>query len=78
MITLKEAYKKAQAQCCWLIGKAFDCGDFWEFTPGKLLIISATIGVYKATGEVFRVYPPDMTDEQVDALEHAKEVPIPT
>ena len=77
MVTLKEAYEKAKTQCTWVIGTAFDCGDVWEFAPGKLLIISATVGVYKETGEVFRVYPPDMTDEQVNAMEQAKEVPIP-
>ena len=74
MITLKEAYSKVSR--IYAVGDIWDCGEFWLFGMAEPLDISAT-AVYKENGELFRWFPPNLTDEQKRAYKRAQKVPVP-
>lgn len=81
MITLKEAFEIAQAHGTYgfpLSRIANEAGDFWVFylDTDKVLIGPRPIAVDKKDGRVWGVSPIDMTSEQLEALENAKEVEV--
>lgn len=82
MITLKEAFKIAQASGTFgfpLSRIADETEDFWVFNldTDKVLIGPCSIRVDKKDGSVWGASPMHMTDEQLDAWENAKQVEVP-
>jgi len=80
MITLEEAFiKTSNDPSCSKIVKILDAGFFWQFCDDLLnkCLGRRSIAIDKASGHLWYIWPPDLTDEQMDALEHAKPVPIP-
>lgn len=82
MITLKKAFEIAQTYCksdIPLSRIADDTKDFWVFhlDTDEVLIGPCPTGVDKKDGRAWRVFPPSMTEEQLEALENAKEVEVP-
>ena len=82
MITLKEAFKIAQDHGTFgfpLSRIVDETDDFWVFhlDTDKVLIGPRPIAVDKKDGRVWGIFPPALTDEQIEALENAKEVEVP-
>ena len=82
MITLKKAFEIAQDHGTYgfpLSIIANETDDFWVFylDTDKVLIGPRPIAVDKKDGRVWGVSPIDMTSEQLEALENAKEVEVP-
>lgn len=82
MITLKKAFEIAQDHGTYgfpLSRIANETDDFWVFylDTDKVLIGPRPIAVDKKDGRVWGVSPIDMTSEQLEALENAKEVEVP-
>ena len=82
MITLKKAFEIAQDHGTYgfpLSRIANETDDFWVFylDTDKVLIGQRPIAVDKKDGRVWGVSPIDMTSEQLEALENAKEVEVP-
>ena len=86
MITLEQAYDKISSRLGdRKITRIQDAGYFWLFsaplyTPGtkELLPGLPLYAINKSDGKVwFLPNPPDYTDEQREAMENAKEIPVP-
>ncbi len=82
MISFKQAYKIARKEITdsWKIIRILDAPEFWLFCDERSEIMPIgynPIAVNKKDGRVWGVFPPAMTDEQLEALENAKEVEVP-
>ena len=86
MITVETAYEIAKKQLNKIfdrdvtVTKILDAGTFWFFGDeigDKCPIGHVSVAIMKKDGKVFPFWPPDLTDEQLDAADNAKSVPIP-